>query len=85
MNYKMISNLCAYVTCVDKCLSAHPCQMVQISLVYQKFLESFCFYFQLPVILALIGIWYVNFYGCETQTLLPYDQVGFIIIIFFLC
>lgn len=28
----------------------------------------------LPVILALIGIWYVNFYGCETQALLPYDQ-----------
>lgn len=28
----------------------------------------------LPVILALIGIWYINFYGCETQTLLPYDQ-----------
>lgn len=28
----------------------------------------------LPVILALIGIWYINFFGCETQTLLPYDQ-----------
>jgi glucose-6-phosphate isomerase len=28
----------------------------------------------LPVILALIGIWYVNFFGAETETILPYDQ-----------
>ncbi|MDR2875527.1 MAG: glucose-6-phosphate isomerase [Methylobacillus sp.] len=28
----------------------------------------------LPVTLALIGIWYNNFFGAQTQTLLPYDQ-----------
>lgn len=28
----------------------------------------------LPVILALIGVWYNNFYGAETETILPYDQ-----------
>ncbi|KAL3859867.1 hypothetical protein ACJMK2_010056 [Sinanodonta woodiana] len=28
----------------------------------------------IPVILALIGIWYINFYGAETHALLPYDQ-----------
>lgn len=28
----------------------------------------------IPVILALIGVWYDNFFGAETQTLLPYDQ-----------
>jgi len=28
----------------------------------------------LPVILALIGIWYGNFFGAETHALLPYDQ-----------
>ncbi|AFP84953.1 glucose-6-phosphate isomerase [secondary endosymbiont of Ctenarytaina eucalypti] len=28
----------------------------------------------LPVILALIGIWYNNFYGMETEAILPYDQ-----------
>ncbi|XP_053401510.1 glucose-6-phosphate isomerase-like [Mercenaria mercenaria] len=28
----------------------------------------------IPVILALLGVWYVNFYGAETQALLPYDQ-----------
>ncbi|XP_048519166.1 glucose-6-phosphate isomerase, partial [Dendroctonus ponderosae] len=27
-----------------------------------------------PVILALLGIWYDNFYGAETHALLPYDQ-----------
>lgn len=28
----------------------------------------------LPVILALIGIWYTNFFGAETEVILPYDQ-----------
>ncbi|BGP19548.1 glucose-6-phosphate isomerase [Rhodosporidiobolus nylandii] len=28
----------------------------------------------LPVILALIGIWYNDFYGAQTHALLPYDQ-----------
>ncbi|GLS92625.1 glucose-6-phosphate isomerase [Psychromonas marina] len=28
----------------------------------------------IPVILALIGIWYNNFHGAETETILPYDQ-----------
>jgi glucose-6-phosphate isomerase len=28
----------------------------------------------LPVILALLGIWYNNFFGAETYALLPYDQ-----------
>jgi glucose-6-phosphate isomerase len=28
----------------------------------------------IPVILALIGIWYNNFYGAETEAILPYDQ-----------
>lgn len=28
----------------------------------------------IPVILALIGIWYNNFYGAESEVILPYDQ-----------
>ena len=28
----------------------------------------------IPVILALIGIWYNNFFGAETEVILPYDQ-----------
>jgi len=27
-----------------------------------------------PVILALIGIWYTNFFGYESEAILPYDQ-----------
>lgn len=27
-----------------------------------------------PVLLALIGLWYNNFYGFETEAILPYDQ-----------
>ena len=27
-----------------------------------------------PVLLALIGIWYNNFFGAETEAILPYDQ-----------
>ena len=28
----------------------------------------------LPVIMALIGVWYTGFYGAETQAIFPYDQ-----------
>jgi glucose-6-phosphate isomerase len=28
----------------------------------------------IPVILALIGIWYNNFYGAQSEAILPYDQ-----------
>lgn len=30
--------------------------------------------FQVPAILGLLGIWYINFYGAETHAMLPYDQ-----------
>ena len=28
----------------------------------------------LPILLALSGIWYTNFYNCSTEAILPYDQ-----------
>lgn len=28
----------------------------------------------LPVIMALLGVWYSNFYGAESHAILPYDQ-----------
>lgn len=28
----------------------------------------------IPVILALLGVWYINFFNAETQAILPYDQ-----------
>jgi hypothetical protein len=66
---------------VKKLISKHP--------KYQSLFFYFCYNlkkkriydsrfvlidFQVPVILALLGIWYGNFYGAETHALLPYDQ-----------
>jgi glucose-6-phosphate isomerase len=28
----------------------------------------------IPVIMALLGLWYVNFWGAQSETILPYDQ-----------
>jgi glucose-6-phosphate isomerase len=28
----------------------------------------------IPVLMALLGIWYNNFFGCESHAILPYDQ-----------
>ena len=39
-----------------------------------KYFMETAFQNNIPVILALIGIWYNNFFGAETQVILPYDQ-----------
>ena len=36
--------------------------------------EKTSFEKNIPVLLALIGIWYNNFFGAETEAILPYDQ-----------
>jgi glucose-6-phosphate isomerase len=36
--------------------------------------ESTPFETNIPVILGLLGIWYINFFDAETQAILPYDQ-----------
>lgn len=28
----------------------------------------------IPVLMALISLWYINFFGCQTEAILPYDQ-----------
>ena len=28
----------------------------------------------LPVIMGMLGVWYVNFFGAQTHAILPYDQ-----------
>ena len=30
----------------------------------------------MPVILAVLGVWYNNFFGAQTHGLFPYDQVS---------
>ncbi|WP_404298510.1 glucose-6-phosphate isomerase [Halomonas sp.] len=39
----------------------------------QHFLQA-PFRENMPVLMALIGIWYINFVGAETQAIVPYDQ-----------
>ena len=36
--------------------------------------ETTPFESNVPVIMALVGIWYINFFDAETQAILPYDQ-----------
>ena len=36
--------------------------------------ESSPFEKNIPVILGLLGVWYINFFDAETQAILPYDQ-----------
>jgi glucose-6-phosphate isomerase len=60
---------------------------ISLSLGYENFIELLSgahamdkhfrtenFNDNMPVILALLGIWYNNFYGADTQAILPYDQ-----------
>lgn len=28
----------------------------------------------IPVVLAMLGVWYVDFFGAQTHAILPYDQ-----------
>lgn len=39
-----------------------------------EYFRSTDFEQNIPVIMALLGIWYNNFFGAETQAILPYDQ-----------
>jgi len=36
--------------------------------------QSAAFESNIPVVLGLLGIWYINFFDAETQAILPYDQ-----------
>jgi glucose-6-phosphate isomerase len=60
---------------------------ISLSVGYENFIEllegahamdkhfrSTDFNENIPVILALLGIWYNNFFGADTQVILPYDQ-----------
>ena len=39
-----------------------------------NYFESTDFDQNIPVIMAMVGIWYNNFYGAQTNAILPYDQ-----------
>lgn len=41
---------------------------------FDEYFRTTPFHQNIPVILALIGIWYNNFFGAQTHAILPYDQ-----------
>ena len=49
-------------------------ELLEGAYAMDKHFEETEFEENIPVILALIGIWYNNFYGAETEAILPYDQ-----------
>jgi glucose-6-phosphate isomerase len=49
-------------------------ELLEGAYAMDKHFEETEFEKNLPVILAVIGIWYNNFYDAETEAILPYDQ-----------
>jgi glucose-6-phosphate isomerase len=49
-------------------------ELLEGAYAMDKHFEETEFEKNIPVILALIGIWYNNFYDAETEAILPYDQ-----------
>ncbi len=49
-------------------------QMLAGARVADKHFQAEPFEKNIPVIMALLGIWYHNFFGAETHAILPYDQ-----------
>lgn len=39
-----------------------------------EYFRSTSFDKNIPVLMGLIGIWYINFFGAQTEAILPYDQ-----------
>jgi glucose-6-phosphate isomerase len=49
-------------------------QLLQGAFEMDQHFKTSPFEKNIPVILALIGIWYNNFFGVQTEVILPYDQ-----------
>ncbi len=49
-------------------------QLLEGFYAMDKHFQTAPFERNMPVLLALLGIWYVNFFGAESEAILPYDQ-----------
>lgn len=49
-------------------------QMLAGFYAMDKHLKNTPFERNMPVLMALLGVWYVNFFGAESEAILPYDQ-----------
>lgn len=52
----------------------HFCQLLDGAHAMDNHFANTPFATNIPVVLALIGIWYNNFFGAQTEAILPYDQ-----------
>ena len=49
-------------------------QLLQGAYTTDKHFQETAFENNIPVLMAVVGIWYRNFYGTATEAILPYDQ-----------
>lgn len=49
-------------------------QLLQGAFIADEHFKSEKFNTNIPIIMALIGIWYTNFFGAQSEAILPYDQ-----------
>lgn len=49
-------------------------QLLEGAFAADKHFKETPFQKNIPVVMALIGLWYNNFFGAETEAILPYDQ-----------
>ncbi|MBY0245202.1 MAG: glucose-6-phosphate isomerase [Sphingobacteriaceae bacterium] len=52
----------------------HFQQLLEGAHAADKHFEETEFESNVPVVLAMLGVWYINFYGASSQAILPYDQ-----------
>ncbi|WP_018615651.1 glucose-6-phosphate isomerase [Segetibacter koreensis] len=49
-------------------------QLLRGAFIVDEHFRSTKFASNIPVIMALLGVWYTNFYGAQSEAILPYDQ-----------
>jgi glucose-6-phosphate isomerase len=52
----------------------HFCELLEGAHAMDRHFSEASFKDNIPVVLALIGIWYNNFFGAQSEVILPYDQ-----------
>ncbi len=49
-------------------------QLLKGAYATDQYFQTTAFEKNIPVIMALVGLWYTNFFGTQTEAILPYDQ-----------
>ena len=70
--YSLWSSIGLSIACVIGC--KHFIELLEGAHAMDRHFREAPFEKNIPVILAAIGIWYNNFFGSQTEAILPYDQ-----------